>query len=128
MADGIRFHTFTTAGGTLSATGETDGRVIGSIMMLRRKFSDREGVERTVAESPPHVVTLVQRDRRSEPRSQLRAVGAPRLATRPLELPFLQFESSRERRQLMPIPPHWDTMLEDDLEDLLGAYIVLSRA
>jgi hypothetical protein len=97
-------------------------------MMVRRKVVDRDGIEWAVAESPPPVLTLVPRDRRSEPRSQPRTVGAPRPAMRPLELPFLQFESSHERRQLTPIPSDWDTMPEDELEDLLGASIVLSRA
>jgi len=116
-------------GGTLTTTRDDDDAVIATIAMIRRKFTDRDGVEWMVAESPPRVLTLIRpRERRSEPRSQSRVVGAARFATRGLGLPCLHFESARERRHLTPIPAGWEEMPEDELEDLLAASTLLPKA
>jgi hypothetical protein len=89
---------------------------------VRRTFTDRTGAEWSVAESPPRVLRLVlPRERRSEPRSGRRPDPAARLGTRSLNVPALEFESLREDRQLTPIPPGWEQMRDDELEDLLGA-------
>jgi len=120
---------FATSGGSPSTTSDDDESVIGAIVMIRRSFTDRDGVAWTVAESPPRVLTLIRRrDRRHEPRSRVRAVGAARFATRDLSVPCLQFESARYRRQLTPIPLGWEEIPEDQLEDLLGASTSLPTA
>jgi len=95
-------------------------------VITRRTFTDRYGVEWTVTESLPRdAAAETSRERRSEPRSQPRSRARSRravnLATRDLDLPSLQFESSRQRRRLAPIPPGWEQMPHDELEDLLGA-------
>ena len=78
----------------------------------------------TVSESPPRVLTLItDRERRSEPRSRRRDSGGTRFATRDFGLASLLFESSHGRRQLTPVPSNWETVPDDELEDLLGESI-----
>ena len=90
--------------------------------MITRTFTDRNGRAWAVSASPPRALTLIPpRERRHEPRSHERVIGAARFATRDLGVPCLHFESSRERRQLTPIPAGWEEMPEDELEDLLVA-------
>ncbi|HXT17474.1 MAG TPA: hypothetical protein VN706_17670 [Gemmatimonadaceae bacterium] len=97
--------------------------------MIRRSFTDRDGVAWTVAESPPRVLTLIRaRERRGEPRSRGRVAGAARFATRDLDMPCLRFESARQRRQVTPIPSGWEEMPEDELEDLLGTSTLMREA
>lgn len=96
--------------------------------MIRRRFTDRDGLAWTVAESPPRVLTLIRpRERRNEPRTLDRVVGAARFATRGLGLPCLHFESPGQRRQLTPIPSGWEEMKEDELEGLLNASTSLAE-
>jgi hypothetical protein len=97
--------------------------------MIRRSFTDRDGLAWTVAESPPRVLTSIhRRERRKEPRTQQRVFGAARRATHDLGAPCLQFESARQRRQLTPIPAGWEQMGEVELEELLGASRALPEA
>jgi len=118
-----------TRGAILSRTNDPGESVIGTIAMIRRTFTDRDGLAWTVAESPPRVLTLIRpRERRHEPRSRERVVGAARFATRDLGLACLHFEPARQRRQLTPIPSGWEEMPEDELEDLLGASTLLPDA
>jgi hypothetical protein len=118
--------TLATRGGILSDIDDLGESVIANIAMIRRTFTDRDGVAWTVAESPPRVLTLIRpRERRHEPRTHDRVVGAARFATRDLGVPCLQFESARQRRQLTPIPSGWEEIREDELEDLLGASTLL---
>ncbi|MEO6878213.1 MAG: hypothetical protein ABI205_07000 [Gemmatimonadaceae bacterium] len=61
------------------------------------------------------------RERRAEARSAERTFpAAERLTTRPLDLPWLCFESSTERRRLSPMPNGWYDLPDDELEDLIG--------
>lgn len=87
-----------------------------------RDFSDRTGVHWRVSEVVrTAAVDPRPRERRAEPRSAERAFPvADRLTTRPLELPWLCFESRTERRRLSPAPDGWFDLPEDELEDLLG--------
>jgi len=97
--------------------------------MIRRNFTDRDGLAWTVAESPPRVLTIIhRRERRKEPRTQQRIVGKARRAMLGLGVPCLRFESAREHRQLTPIPAGWEQMGEDELEDLLGVSTALPEA
>ncbi|HWH51498.1 MAG TPA: hypothetical protein VN651_08130 [Gemmatimonadaceae bacterium] len=103
---------------------QNEESIIAAIPMISRKFTDRTGRAWVVAESPPRLLALLgRRERRGAPRSHAREPGraGSRLATRELDVPCLQFESSRERRRLSPIPSAWAEMREDELEDLLGA-------
>jgi hypothetical protein len=74
---------------------------------MRRRFTDRTGVAWTVYEVSAAPAADATRERR-EP-----------LATRPLGLPRLCFESARERRYLDTVPAGWDALPDDQLEDLL---------
>jgi hypothetical protein len=61
------------------------------------------------------------RERRAHARSGKRpAAPAKRLGTRPLELPWLCFESRTERRRVSPAPGEWEEMTDQELEDLMG--------
>lgn len=114
---------------TTDEDGESPDSVIGTIVMVRRGFTDRTGRDWTVTESPPRVLTLVRpRERRHEERVHERVVGAARFATRGLGVPCLLFESSDSRRRLTPIPSAWEEMQEDELEDLLSDSTVLPKA
>lgn len=91
--------------------------------MRHRSFTDRNGVRWTVSEITKDAPTFVEnRERRAEARSEnQRPAESTRLATRPLGLPWLSFESSKARRRISCAPVGWDDLPEDELEDLLGA-------
>lgn len=91
--------------------------------MRHRSFTDRNGVRWTVSEVTKDAPTFVEnRERRAEARSEnQRPAESTRLATRPLDLPWLSFESSKARRRISCVPVGWDDLPEDELEDLLGA-------
>jgi hypothetical protein len=86
---------------------------------MRRRFTDRTGVAWAVYEVSAAPVADTTRERREEPRSGKRDVRREPLATRPLGLPRLCFESARERRYLDTVPAGWDALPDDQLEDLL---------
>ena len=90
--------------------------------MRQRAFTDRNGLRWTVSEvtkEPPAFVA--NRERRAEARSESRRTAeSTRLTTRPLDLPWLSFESANTRRRLSRVPADWDDLAEDELEDLLG--------
>jgi hypothetical protein len=90
--------------------------------MRHRSFTDRSGVCWTISEVTKDVPTFVEnRERRAEARSESqRPAESTRLATRPLDLPWLSFESPRTRRRVASVPAGWDDLPEDELEDLLG--------
>jgi hypothetical protein len=87
-----------------------------------RDFTDRSGARWRVCEmARTSAVDPRPRERRAEARSAERAFPiAERLATRPLELPWLCFESNAERRRVTPVPDGWYDLPDDELEDLLG--------
>ncbi|HEY5061374.1 MAG TPA: hypothetical protein VII52_07540 [Gemmatimonadaceae bacterium] len=91
-------------------------------MVAGREFTDRTGVRWRVSEiADAATEDAAPRERRSEARSIQRGVPkAKRLATRPLQLAWLCFESPAERRRVTPVPPRWRHMPDDELEDLLG--------
>jgi hypothetical protein len=90
--------------------------------MRHRSFTDRNGVRWTVSEVTKEAPTFVEnRERRAEARSEnQRPAESTRLATRPLDLPWLSFESPTTRRRISAVPLGWDDLPEDELEDLLG--------
>jgi hypothetical protein len=90
--------------------------------MRHRTFTDRNGVSWTVSEVTKDVPTFVEsRERRAVARSEnQRFTESTRLATRPLDLPWLSFESPTSRRRISSVPADWDDLPEDELEDLLG--------
>jgi hypothetical protein len=90
--------------------------------MRHRAFTDRNGILWTVSEVTKDAPTFVEnRERRAEARSEnRRAAESTRLTTRPLDLPWLSFESATSRRRVSRVPADWDELPEDELEDLLG--------
>jgi hypothetical protein len=96
-------------------------------MVAGREFTDRTGVRWRVSEIADVATTdAAPRERRAEARSIQRGVPkAKRLATRPLELAWLCFESPAERRRVSPVPARWRQMPDDELEDLLGNSIIV---
>lgn len=88
--------------------------------MSHRSFTDREGVRWKVSVLEP-AKESGERERRAEPRPRPKIKGnTPQLATRPLEVSQLHFESRSSRRQLTPIPAGWEQMDDVELEDLLA--------
>lgn len=96
-------------------------------MVPGRQFTDRMGVRWRVSEIADAVTDdAAPRERRSEARSVQRRLPKTRqLATRPLQLAWLCFESSLERRSVSPVPPRWQQLPDDELEDLLGDSIIV---
>jgi hypothetical protein len=90
--------------------------------MRHRVFTDRNGLRWTVSEVTKEAPAFVEnRERRAEARSQSRrTTESTRLTTRPLESPWLSFESATGRRRVLNVPVGWDDLPEDELEDLLG--------
>jgi hypothetical protein len=85
-----------------------------------RTFVDRTGVRWSVSELAAPAPPIENRDRRLQPRSVKRIFRkAKRLSTRPLALAALLFECATERRRLTPMPAEWQTLPDDELEDLL---------
>jgi hypothetical protein len=98
--------------------------------MRHRSFRDRNGVRWTVAEITKGLPTFAeQRERRDEPRlkDRQRVTAQSALEVRPFDAPWLSFESKRERRRLASVPARWDSMAEDELEDLLGESEAISN-
>ncbi|MDB4873980.1 MAG: hypothetical protein JWM41_426 [Gemmatimonadetes bacterium] len=87
-----------------------------------REFTDRAGVLwRVSVVHDTHATDAGPRERRANARSAVRdSPKAKRLGTRPLELPWLCFESRTERRRVSPAPSGWEELAEDELEDLMG--------
>jgi hypothetical protein len=87
-----------------------------------REFTDRTGVLWRVSIAHDTTTgTTEPRERRANVRSTARdAPTAKRLGTRPLELPWLCFESKSERRRVSPAPSGWEELAEDELEDLMA--------
>jgi len=92
------------------------------MVMRHRAFTDRNGLRWTVTEVTKDAPAFVEnRERRAEARSEpRRSTESARLTTRPLDLPWLSFESASTRRRLSRVPADWDDLPEDELEDLLG--------
>lgn len=90
--------------------------------MRHRTFTDRNGVCWTVSEVTKDAPAFVEnRERRAEARSEnRRPAESSRRATRPLDLPWLSFQSPNARRRSTFVPAGWDDLPEDQLENLLG--------
>jgi hypothetical protein len=90
--------------------------------MRHRAFTDRNGIAWTVSEVTKSAPDFVEnRERRAEARSEnRRSAESTRLTTRPVDLPWLSFESATTHRRVSHVPPAWDDLPEDELEDLLG--------
>jgi hypothetical protein len=85
-----------------------------------RTFLDRTGVRWSVSEFGARPPSTESRERRTQPRSAKRILRkAKRLTTRPHALAALLFECATERRRLTPVPAEWQTLPDDELEDLL---------
>jgi hypothetical protein len=101
--------------------------VIGNSSAAVREFTDRAGVRWRVSvvhDTP--AADAAPRERRAQSRSGPRlSPKAKRLGTRPLELPWLCFESKTERRRVSPAPSGWEELAEDELEDLMGNSLLL---
>ncbi len=93
-----------------------------TIGMRHRVFTDRNGRRWTVSEVTKEAPDFIDnRERRAAARSQRRRTAdSTRLTTRPLELPWLSFESANTRRRVSNVPAGWDDLPDDELEDLLG--------
>jgi hypothetical protein len=91
-------------------------------MVSGREFTDRTGVRWRISEIVDAApADAAPRERRSATRSVQRGVPkVKRLATRPIPLAWLCFESPAERRRVSPVPARWQQMPDDELEDLLG--------
>lgn len=88
--------------------------------MSHRAFRDSSSVEWEVWEVRPTLLDRPVFDRRAEPRD-----GAPRteewlLPKAGMSQGWLLFESSTEKRRLVPIPEDWSEMSEEQLELLCG--------
>jgi len=95
--------------------------------MGHRTFTDRNGLSWTVSEVSNGLPTLQdERVRRGEPRSIRKSRIAHRIATRPLDEPWLCFESSGGSRSLTPVPAGWDTVPDTELEDMLTGAAILN--
>ena len=89
--------------------------------MRDRVIIDRAGIRWTVSETAAPLLADEIRERRAEPRSQSRVVRKrERFATRPLAMSALLFDSANERRRLTPAPADWESLPDDELEDLLN--------
>src|SRR6185437_4555241 len=85
-----------------------------------RTFVDRTGVRWSVSEVAAPPLSTESRERRMQPRSAKRIFRkAKRLTTRPHALAALLFECATERRRLTPVPAEWQTLPDEELEDLL---------
>jgi hypothetical protein len=88
--------------------------------MLHRTFTDRSGVLWTVSEVTKGLPTF-GRERRARARgTKRRPASRVNSALRDGDLPWLCFESPRERRRLLRVPSHWDKLTAIELEDLLA--------
>jgi hypothetical protein len=91
--------------------------------MPARSFTDRTGMLWRVSEIRGDDLAVPQepRERRAQVRSAPRPTRkAARLETRPLDLPWLCFESRSERRRVSPVPAEWRELTDEELEDLMG--------
>jgi hypothetical protein len=88
--------------------------------MLHRTFTDRSGILWTVSEVTKGLPTF-PRERRARARGAKRRPAAHVSVTkRDGDLPWLCFQSQRERRRLERVPEHWDKLTPIELEDLLA--------
>ena len=98
--------------------------------MDRQTFVDVMGTEWQVWEVYPRLVERrLQRERRAALRSGERRhipVGRPTLPRQILG-GWLAFQCRYERRRLIPVPDHWETMSDHDLQSLLVSSKLSSR-
>lgn len=105
---------------TVPTIHSTLGAVFRGTHVAVRTFIDRTGVRWSVSEFAAPPPSPESRERRMQPRSVKRIFRkAKRLSTRPLALDALLFECATERRRLTPVPAEWQTLPDDELEDLL---------
>ena len=89
--------------------------------MAHRSFTDRDGTRWKVSVVEPEVASQ-GRERRGEPRRPAAAARpkTPQLATRPITIPWLCFQSKSTRLRLSPVPSTWAAMTDVELEDLMA--------
>jgi hypothetical protein len=93
--------------------------------MRHRSFQDSTGRAWTVSEVTKGLPTFAPRPLRDDGGRALRPIGTRRFAAHTVAVPWLCFESWRERRRLARVPDEWDHLADVELQRLLSESAVV---